>query len=135
MKDQILRQIIKKGNPLPWEYSNKLRRRFPFFDSRHLKWFFQRRKNRFDSRETWDLHFTTLCLLYPRLKWYREHAGINFDFHSIKIKKEIKTFGEWIDIILSIWEERLRNEENEENNNKIAYSFLVYGEIFNYLWW
>jgi hypothetical protein len=43
------------------------------FDKRHFRWWWQRRTQGFDDRELWNLDYTTLKFLYPRLKAFRDN--------------------------------------------------------------
>ena len=45
----------------------------------------QREKYGFDERETWAMDYTLITWLYSHLKWYKNHAPINFEFHHFDI--------------------------------------------------
>lgn len=114
----------------PWEWCKG--------DKRQYQWLKEFERHGFDSRDTWSLDFTILCLLYPRLKMYKEATGevVNLDFHKFEYKGEVLTLYQVIDKILELWEWKLKdiprtNEEYEKFNESWDLLKLIYCK----LWW
>lgn len=54
-------------------------------DSRHWKWFWQRRKYGFDEREIWNLDYRIIEFIFPRLKLLRKNlVGYPPDFKTCR---------------------------------------------------
>lgn len=73
-------------------------------DGRQDEWKQQRDIYGFDEREIWSMDLTFFCWLYERLKFYKECASFDLNYHQIDYKGVIYTQGELIDEMIKLLE-------------------------------
>ena len=73
-------------------------------DGRQDEWKQQRDTYGFDEREIWSMDLTFFCWLYERLKFYKEHASFDLNYHQIDYKGVIYTQGKLIDEMIKLLE-------------------------------
>ena len=120
---------IKNREELPWEWNKD--------DPRQQQWLEERKVHGFDNRETWDLRYTFICWLYPRLKMYNDVNIVDTTAYKIKYKNKEINFQESIDTMLNLCEQILSNkyktlEEEYELNQNVLNLFSKTGSL---LWW
>lgn len=106
---------------------------------REIKWFFERRKYGFDSRETWNMDQSFYCWAYERISLYVKvtEVDIDSDFNCITINGETACMRKWINKILALLKEQIEDDDPLS----IAYStchqeiMTIFTELLPYLWW
>jgi len=101
-------------------------------DSRQEQWKEEQKRYGFDERETWNLEFTFVAWIYPRLKMFRER---NFGCPGSV------TLDEWheiLDEMIDGFESYLKDKKgiaSEEMIKKTEKSLELFKEWFWDLWW
>lgn len=103
------------------------------------RWKKQRQKYGFDDRQTWSLDFTMICLLYERLRMYKDTATmINLEWHQITVGKETKTQGQWIDELIKDCETYFKESDDLTNGAGLYTAqriWDVWKELQDVMWW
>lgn len=114
----------------PWfeEQEKDARRRITFQENKE--------KYGVDDRETWALDSATGYWLYARVRRYYDLASetINLTFHKFKIDGIEKTQREWIEEILDLLEQYLKEGDNWDDS-KLQRALKIYAEILPAMWW
>lgn len=102
------------------------------FDKRHFKWWKQRRTRGFDDRELWNLDYTILKFVYPRLKAFRDK---DCSYPGALTPEQ------WIDIldeILKGFEIVIEDEDypcDKEKIEQVEISMDLFRDFFFHLWY
>ena len=106
-------------------------------DTRQKTWYNERRKYGFDSRETWNLNYVFICIIYERLKMYNEYTDNKIDktFHHYEWKNKDYTFQQLINIVLDKCIFYLKNSDSDNAYELAKDIFEILGIIFPSLWW
>lgn len=107
---------------------------------RNIKYWFQRRTRGWSDNETWNLDYEFIKWVNSRFKKYKEKAGkiVDLDFHQFTYKKKkytqlelidkvIKLSDEYINLSVSVFEDKLDSIKNE--------IFDIFKLIFWSMWW
>lgn len=101
-------------------------------DGRQDGWKQQRDTYGFDEREIWSMDLTFLCWLYERLKFFREYAALDLDYHKIDYKGTIYTQGELIDKMIELLENYFNNSDKYAKEvDEVAFMWAV---IMPFMW-
>ena len=116
-------------------------------DKRQQKWEEEKSLYGFDERDTWNLDYTIVTLLYERLKMYNKINNIDTKYHTYTINGQEKTVQYWIEKILNNCEIVLKDEveidddiEKYKEHERIKHEkhkeiWEIWAEIFPSMWW
>lgn len=131
---KYLNDIGVKDKDLPWNWNKG--------DQRSDEWKQERKKYGFDERDTWSLDYTLVCLVYERLKMYREIAAVEMDkpglSHSYKFEGKEVVLGDAVDRILEGFRVRILRdiiEISAEEDKEYRKCWQLLGIISGSLWW
>ena len=100
------------------------------FDSRHIKWLWQRLTRGFDNRELWNLDDTIVNFILPRLKEFKK---INSEYPGCLTEQE---WNEILDKIINSFQLLKKNEWiNEKEDEKINEGLLLFIKHLRDLWY
>ena len=128
---------------------------------RQDRFYEERNKYGFDSRETWGLYFTAAGWLYSHLKMFLEEASeiVNLDYYKFTVPRLVEitdreddarcyyrveptemTQKEAIEMMIDYLEFTIKHcddmDENEVRaNEKAASAFETFGIVFPAMWW
>ena len=116
--------------------------------NRHKRFMKQRRKYRFDERETWSMDYTSLIWLYEHIKMYVDIGGKTVDLEyplSDDLKKELadkegidfntqKEVLEYICKLIEKWDKCNYNIE-DEHWEYAQQAVRLYAIILPIMWW
>lgn len=130
MKHEYLERIGLIGKNNPYYLKNNK-------DSRKSKWKEEFKRYGFDSRETWNLNYVFICIIYERLKMYNEYTDNKIDktFHHYEWKNKDYTFQQLINIVLDKCIFYLKNSDSDNAYELAKDIFEILGIIFPSLWW
>ncbi|MBU5669599.1 hypothetical protein KQI68_07070 [Peptoniphilus sp. MSJ-1] len=99
----------------------------------------QRDKYGFDERETWNLDYLMLELIYERLRMYKDVASeiINLDFHKIDYKGQTYTQNQVLNRLIVLSKQALTREEAPFTREIIGEKefWELRSKVFPYFWW
>jgi len=135
MRSKYLEELGVPSNELSWNLCTE--------DKRNNKeWKKQREELGFDDRDTWNLDWTLICLIYPRLKQYLKVASnlVDLDYHKVTYGEDNKEYTERqiIEMILEIFESHIKERDNIDyvyDKKKMQEAFSLLGLILPALWW
>lgn len=106
-------------------------------DGRQAQWKEERDIYGFDERETWGLEYTMVELLYERIMMYKEIAINDFDHHTIEVDGEEHTQGEWIDEIIKLSQEVIKDGDLGmiDTHGKKQRIWTIWKELHPVMWW
>lgn len=104
-------------------------------DKRWFRWWRERRKYGFDSRETWALYHTFAIWLYERLMRYKEVRIPSTE--SFMYKGDVFTEGEAIDFILGHLREylALSDVDVDADIDHIRLASEMWAIVVKRMWW
>jgi len=112
-------------------------------DERHEVFQWQIQKYGFASCDLWSLDYTMLQLLYERLKMFKkdyDKYAVEDEYSLITIGKKTKQLGEWIDEILTLSKDLLRDEGKNyfsyeaENGKKTKRVWKIWSNVYGAIW-
>ena len=103
-------------------------------DFRSERWLEAHKIYGFDERETWDLGLEMAYKLYERLRFYKDYACVNLDFHKFETFFGEMTQREGIDFVLSKLEDYFFDREDGEYDS-LASAYSVWAVISPAMWW
>lgn len=114
--------------------------KLPEHDHRQAEWKKEKEKYGFSAPDTWSLDYTIMQLLYERLKMYEEIAGVDSDYHEIKVGKKTKTQRKWLEELLELGEYLLRDEGEmyfvfDDAHKKARKFWKIWSKTFKSFWW
>lgn len=107
-------------------------------DERQEQWAKEREELGFDERETWCLDHSWHLWLYERLKYYKEYATIDLDYHLFSYGDGEYTQGQMIDMLLERLEFSFSKDYNDADNGQWAYVREIeniWALICPTMWW
>jgi hypothetical protein len=134
MISKYLSELGLKDERVPWNWNPD--------DKRQKQWEKQREKYECDERDTWCLHWTYLCLMYPRLRFYKDFGLPKFKSNEIIVNFKDKeyTLPESIDKILHGWEIVLKDSSEGcwlQKEDQVLFDDAndLFARIVIGLWW
>lgn len=108
-------------------------------DNRSQKWYEERRKYGFDSRETWSLDTAFYIWLYEHLMMFKEKATgvIDLTYHKFEYKGEILTQIECIDRMIEGCKLFIQDSDtlDKEKQDKIKSVCELWTLVIPAMWW
>ena len=104
-------------------------------DKRHKKWARERRKYGFDSRETWNMDFAMVALLYERLSMYHKIANVSFDTYAFDWNGETVTQGVFMKRLMKLCENILTSSDIDYKQEDVRDIWVKWATISQVTWW
>ena len=108
-------------------------------DNRSQKWYEERRKYGFDSRETWSLDTAFYIWLYEHLMMFKEKAigVIDLTYHKFEYKGETLTQIECIDRMIEGCKLFIQDSDtlDKEKQDKIKSVCDLWALVIPAMWW
>jgi hypothetical protein len=120
---KYLKRLGIKEEDYPWNWNED--------DKRQRSWKKFQKIYGFDERDTWCLGYTIICLLYPRIKMYKDITPMDMKQHKFIHKDKELTEEECINIILEQFECYLKDKDGKTNTEE---AFTLLGKICPILW-
>ncbi|MBU5669546.1 hypothetical protein KQI68_06795 [Peptoniphilus sp. MSJ-1] len=93
----------------------------------------------FDERETRNLNYLMLELIYERLRMYKDLASkiINLDFHKIEYKGKTYTQNEVLNRLIVLSKQALKDDKDIwiEQYKEEKEFWELWSKVFLYFWW
>lgn len=116
-------------------------------DDRQEKWKQEQELYGFDERDTWNLDYTMVTLLYERLKMYDKINNVDTKYHTYTIGRKEETVQYWIEKMIENCEIVIKDEVNDKDTleqykekEKIKHEkhkeiWEIWSQVFPSIWW
>lgn len=93
-----------------------------------------------DPREAWNMDYSFVTWLFNTLNLLVDEGGkmVDFTFYKITICGKTKNELEWINIMIKLCEDYLRNADtdiDDRNHYRVKAITKIFHHTINYLWW